>query len=186
MVYHLNKVMITPSQSSFLKECPKGSSRVCLSNRITAGLPLTTSSLSSSTSLPYRLENIVAFRVLYLNVSCANAELPKGSGYLVTLLSNKLGSKISSNPFSIGATTDSTSSIASVVSSVIGMTAYVGESTNNHGPFPFESCNQKMYFTSPQSIDTFDWSIVPVNGSFTLASACAVEAIIEFYPLCKC
>lgn len=178
--------MLAPKQSSFLKECPKGASRVCLSNRVTSGFPLTTTSLSSSTSLPYRLENIVALRVLYFNVSCANGELPKDAGYLVTLLSNKLGSKIASNPFSIGATTNSTSSISPVVSSVIGMGAFLGESTNNHDSFAFGTINQKMYFTSPQSIDTFDWSVVPVNGSFTIASACAVEAIIEFYPLCKC
>lgn len=179
-------MILQPKQSSFLKECPKGSFRICLSNRITAGLPFTTQRLENKTSLPYRLENIVAFRVLYFNVSCASGSLPLSAGYLYTIMSGKLGSKVSNNPYSIGAVTDSSSSIASPVSDVIGMSAFVGESTFNHDAFPFPTINQKMYFNSPQSIDSFDWNILPVNGSFTITQPCAIEAIIEFYPLCQC
>ena len=179
-------MILQPKQSSFLKECPKGSFRVCLSNKITAGLPITTQKLENRTSLPYRLENIVAFRVLYFNVSCTSGSLPTSAGYLYTLMSARLGSKLSNNPYSIGAVTDNINTIAAPVSDVIGMSAYVGESASNHDNFAFAMTNQKMFFNAPQTIDAFDWSVVPVNGSFTLSSACAVEAIIEFYPLCQC
>jgi len=178
--------MLYEQQStSSTRECPKGPIRVVVSERISVGLPGSGNNISGVVQFGHRIDDVIGMRVLYLAISQEGA-LAQSDGSLIKLSSNVLAGGLKRAPFQIANTTDTGNSIAMSNSNVIGLSTICQAS--REWPFTSASINQRLEFTSPKSIEYFDWLIQPVNGANNLLqpNPFALELIIEFYTLCKC
>lgn len=175
--------MLFARNESVANECPKGPKCVIVSERISAGLPITGNSLSGSVRLAKRIDDVVGFRVRMASVSQASPMIV-GNGTLLALRSSQLGSALSSNPYQFAVELNVADSVSTNFSDVIGISC-MGVVDKERG-FPFEELNRKMYFTRAMPIQNFDWTLSVVNGTYNLTADFALELIIEFYILCKC
>lgn len=175
MLYSLN--------DDVTRECPKGPKKVIISERISVGLPIVGSDISGSVRLTQRIDDVVAMRVLYISLS-KETPMSVANGSLLVLRSNKLGSKLAQNPFQFALSTNVSASTGIAFSDVIGVSVSIV--ANEDHTFSFEEVNQKMYFTRAMAIEDFDWVVSVANGSFNIATAFALEIVVEFYTLCKC
>ncbi len=175
--------MLFPRNGSITRECPKGPKCVVISERISAGLPITSNTISGTVKLERRIDDVVGFRVRMASISQASPMIV-GDGTLLTLRSSILGSAISSNPYQFSITTNQADSISTSYSDVVGISC-MGV-IDKERSFPFEQLNRKMYFAHAEPVQNFDWSLSVVNGVYTLGADFAIEIVIEFYILCKC
>ena len=175
--------MLFARNESLTRECPKGPKCDAISERISAGLPITSNTLSGTVKLEKRIDDVVGFRVRMASVS-QESPMIVGNGSLLALRSSILGSALSLNPYQFAITTNQADSISTNYSDIIGLSC-MGVVNKERG-FPFEQLNRKMSFVRAGPVQNFDWSLSVVNGSYNLTADFAVEIIIEFYTLCKC
>ena len=169
-----------------LRSCKKGSVTIAINNKITAGFPVVSNSLSGSVRLAQRLDHVIGFRVRYFNVSCASSEYARANGYLLALQSAALGSKVERSPFQFAISSDAVTTVdCNTISNVIGLLALSG-TLNNSSLFDLLPGNRYLSFGRSQPIESFDYAITGINGNFNIAAAFAVEAVIEFFLECHC
>lgn len=170
---------------SSARECPKGPIRVVVSERISIGLPGTGNNISGVVKFDRRIDDVIGMRVLYFALS-QESPLNQYDGSLIKLSSSILGSGLQRAPFQLANTTETGTSTALPHSGVIALSTVC--QANRTWPFEMTQVNQRLNFTSPKSIEYFDWLIQSVNGISNLIhlNPFALEFVIEFYTLCKC
>lgn len=174
--------MLQVRNESLQRECPKGTKRVVISERISAGLPFTGSSLSGTCTLRKRIDDAVGFRVLYVAIT-QTPPMSVANGSLIVLSSGSLGARVATNPFVLATSLDVANLEAVEFSSVIGVSPIYDA---NSRELLFGQVNSKFTFTGPSPVESFDWTVSVLNGTFNLTSAFAVEIVLEFYKLCQC
>lgn len=164
------------------RECPKGPKCAIISERITAGLPIVTASISGTIQLTRRIDNCIGFRVRYMGLS-KETPMNISNGTLLILQSSVLGGRLATNPFQLALSTDQPSASMDSYSSVIAVMPSVV--ANEDRSFPDE-VNRRMIFNAPVPIEAFDWTLSTLQGTFNINTAFALELIIEFYQQCQC
>jgi hypothetical protein len=149
------------------------------------------SSYKGTVQLTTRLDEVVAYRVKYFNITIDPGDWdPQLTGSLVTLCSSSLGSNVNGgNHFVVGNSSVGTPTEISVgVSDVIGWGAINLNASLFSSAAQQQLCNTLQPLSRPLCIERFDWSLrlvsatVPplINHFFT------IEFAIEFYSECTC
>jgi hypothetical protein len=162
------------------RKCPKSSKFEVVSHRIQS--PFTSSIISGTVTFAERLENVIGFRLAYVNVTRMNT-ITDLQGNSIMFRSNKLGSMLATNPYRITRWDEGTPNTAMILSNVIGI--YPTEFNFQQHIF-HEFMMPEHYFTQAMPIDRFDWQVEATTGSFNITTVCALEFAIEFFVVCNC
>lgn len=141
---------------------------------------------SGNVKLERRLEDIIAFKVDYFNISDGPGEYPIEHGYIRILKSAYLGGLVKDNLFSTAISTNTDLSIAEKISDIIAWCAPSVQSLNIPSQVIPNDVNLKRHFIRPRDIDSFDWAIEGLNGQLFTGDKYAFEMVIRFYPACHC
>lgn len=168
-----------------LTVCPKGSTKIILSYQNTAG-PFTTA--GGTARLTKRIDQAIGVRVVSMNIR-APAGFTWTGGWSYGFFSDRLGSQLARNPFQLAANTNNNALVSTAMTSLLGVSG-LGQSTgfaDNQAPNMLnEDLNPYMQFPDPCPIETFDWSIQPLNGIWAFTATYTIEVILEFKHLCEC
>lgn len=127
-------------------------------------------------------------RLLHANLvfSAVGGSFPGAKGSLLKIESTLLGSKLAKNPFEVGLSDATISTIQPVIpqSNIIG---FVQRSNANSDSIAVaKTLNQELKFCKAQTIEYFDWSIQGLYNNITNAGELTAELVIAFYPACDC
>lgn len=142
------------------------------------------------TTLETRLDNIVAYRVKYFNISINNTDRnPLTSGQVFTLRSSQLGSNVNGGNHFI----DGVSVGGALVQNARGDSSIIGWAPLGFGAITVPSTtNQQLINTlqplsRPLAIERFDWSIAPLSTVLSpINHIYTIEFAIEFFNECQC
>lgn len=162
------------SEVTALQKCPKGPIKIIISAKFSSG-----DVTSGTVRLTHRLNNIIAMKVLYFNVT--NTLDAAASGNFLVLSSSQLGNQISKNPFQVCDINDEIFGVVRADSDIIAVT--LSGTTNAEQSLIF---NDEIKFCSSQCIDQFDWRIDKFGSGDTIPDVHAVDILIAFYPACNC
>jgi hypothetical protein len=127
------------------------------------------------------IKDVVAFRVPYFNVSPAPTELGDVNGYVLLLVSDRIGGAVPALSSSTYLSVDAQAGRGDPVTNVI---AHQVVSTMSGGPNDCvreKTREQWVYFDQPQTLDRFDWRLsLWDNFTLSFAGVYIVEAVIEF------
>lgn len=142
------------------------------------------------TTLETRLDNIVAYRVKYFNISINNVDRdPLTSGQIFTLRSSALGSNVNGGNHFIDAAS---------VGGALGQNAQGDSTIIGWAPLEFgaitvpvtpaqQLINTLQPLSRPLAIERFDWSVTPLNGVLPPVNhVYTIEFAVEFYSECQC
>lgn len=162
-----------------LVKCKRGPIIVSVSSTNSLGA---TTNFSGNVALERNLTNIIAFRILYANITQTSGNpLALPSPQLWAIESFRLGSQLSKNPFQVGIAVNSSNQAVSAITSIIGMTTM-----NTNSQEIGDQMNGEMRFCKTQQIDRFDWSMRPLQNAVVSDSTYCVNLAIAFYPACDC
>ncbi len=162
-----------------LVKCKRGPIIITVSSTNSLGA---TTNFSGNVILERNLCNIIAFRILYANVTQTSGNsLSLPLPQLWAIESFRLGAQLSKNPFQVGVAVDSSLQSVSPITSIIGMTTM-----NNTAQEIGDQMNGEMRFCKTQQIDRFDWSMRPLQNAVVSDSPYCVNLAIAFYPACDC
>jgi hypothetical protein len=138
--------------------------------------------------LSERFYDIVAFRVVYFNVSLGAADSDANQGLIIALSSSTLASAVQWTNYHVAISTDTGTNTAQAVP-IIGWMARQG-STNGASTITTtaETNPSVQYLARPMSLDQFDWRVSALNQNMPspMAHAYSIEIAIEFYRKCDC
>ena len=142
------------------------------------------------TTLETRLDNIVAYRVRYFNISINNADRdPLTSGQVFTLHSSQLGSNVNGGNHFIGGT----SLGGALVQNARGDSSIIGWTPLGFGVIAVPSTPSQQLINTiqplsrPLAIERFDWSVRPLTGVLSPVNhVYTIEFAIEFFSECQC
>lgn len=162
-----------------LIKCKRGPVIVTVSSTNSLG---PTATFSGNVYLERNLTNIIAFKILYANITQASGNglsLPLQT--LWALESHRLGSQLGKNRFQLGTSLNSSNQMVGAISSVIGIIT-MNDDTHEVG----DQINGEMRFCKTQQIDRFDWSLRALQNGIVSDSTYCVNIVIAFYPACDC
>lgn len=144
---------------------------------------------SGQCRLAERLENIIAMRVHYFNITLDPADLSDQQSTVLLLASTKLGGYLSRQYVMSGVSVDSGIQNVGTVSGVIGrMVRNAGADFTDASAANAPELSQLLPFTSPTPIDTFDWAISPLGAAFPspMTHPYEIAIMLSFYSECTC
>lgn len=140
--------------------------------------------------LETRLDNIVAYRVKYFNISINNADWnPHLNGSLFTLRSSSLGSNVNGGNHFISGESTGGGLLQRALgdSTIIGWAGIGSSGIGGQTTAMQQLCNHLQPLSRPLCIERFDWTVAPllkplapINHTYT------IEFAIEFYSPCQC
>ncbi len=169
------------------KMCPNRSHIIIINATKTT---LGTTDYAGVATLTRRLDDIVGFRVVQCHIGIRLSANDATTGPLYAILSGKLGSQISTNPFQLGTSTSGGTQTVTAISNLIGLSniASLRYSTGNAETLTnsTELNSQRLMFSKPTTIESFDWEIAPLAGTLTNSVPITVQLVLEFFPTCSC
>lgn len=163
------------------KECKKGRTSVLICYAKTIA-PFNV--LSGMVQLTKRIDYCIGFRVI-AGFALPTAGTQANWGGSTILSSNKLSQLRNKNSYYVGTTIDATTQTVNPISTVIGSFVLNGLGPNSSQLDSFNA-NPVVYFDTPSPIESFDWTLGPVNGTWTFTAKYTVEFQIDFLTLCQC
>lgn len=145
--------------------------------------------LSGKCNLYTRLYDVKAFRVRSFNISSLAADYNAEQGAILVLSSSYLASSLSSPPLQFALSTDDGINMAFPCTAIATTTR--NATTNDYASASLNNTtfnNDLHEFARAQPLDSFDWTISPLNGNFPqpFTHNYTIEIEIDFYTLCKC
>ncbi len=145
---------------------------------------------SGFTALETRLDNIVAYRVKYFNISIDNGDWnPLLNGSLFALRSSSLGSNVNGGNHFVSA--DSTAGALAQTafgdSTIIGWAGIASTALGGQTASFQQLCNHLQPLSRALAIERFDWTVSPLLGPLPpINHVYTIEFAIEFYSPCQC
>lgn len=139
--------------------------------------------------LGYRIDNVLAMRIKYFNISLLAADLSAQTSCLLLLRSSTLGGSLSYDLFRTATTTLLAQQTAQTESSVIGWAVrHANDSFFSGTAIQQSSSNNLLRFVTAIPIESFDWSIESLNATLPapLGHNYNIEIAIEFFQECQC
>ncbi len=168
--------------------CPNRKTKVTLAFQNTAG-PFTV--FSGIATFANTLLEVLGLRVISCTVQSDNGT--STAGWLFALRSLKLGTMLASNPFQLGVSVNNNAISIVPFTDVIGFGANgvrtqatdqtFQDNLMSHGE---RNLNCYLPFARADHIDTFDWSVQPLVGAWTLNTSYTIEIVLEFSHKCHC
>lgn len=156
---------------------------------VSAGFNALQDTYSGIVSLNTRIDNVVAFRVKYFNITLFYDDLSANTNGTIFLLeSSRLASNSNHNKFvTVRSSAPSTLQSAIDDSAVIGWSSIVTTDVNTSSAAMQQDCNHLQVMSRPLCIENFDWTILPLASPLPPVNhAYNIEFVIEFYSECQC
>ena len=143
---------------------------------------------SGKTVLDYRMDDVLAMRVKDVAIIFTGADVASNPQPEVVLCSSVLASNLSYDLFRLASGANSGNTQAQTVSNVIGWSPRVVGATNTSATtLDVYHANNRLNFTRPVPIESFDWTVLPMSGNFvTTTGSYRVIFTIEFFKECQC
>jgi hypothetical protein len=144
--------------------------------------------LSGICRLDVKLENVVAMRVKYFNITLMPTDGLAEDGVILGLFSTQLASNLSCNNFLLDVATDTANGTA-LGSNMIAWTPRIS------GGSPYQSSTDYIVdesilqrFARPIHLSEFDWAVQTLNAGIPspLAYPYSIHVVIEFRQACQC
>lgn len=154
--------------------------------------PINTSILSGITRLDTKLENVIAMRVKYFNITLLDADMtPQLTNVLLGLFSTTLSSAIIQNNVLIDTTVNAANGNGTAVgTNCIGWTPRIAQSSTYNSTTDAVAAREPplIKFGGPIHLSEFDWRIQGIEGDIptSITHTYTVHIVLEFRSLCQC
>lgn len=133
------------------------------------------------------MDNVLAMRVKDVVIIFTGADVANNPQSEVILCSSVLASNLSYDLFRLAVGTDTGNGQAQTITNIIGWSPRVLGATNTPSSvLDAYHANNRLNFTRPVPIESFDWSVLPMSGSFSTTAPYSVQFTIEFFQECQC